>query len=55
MNALYGPKHIEKQRSSGYKSTVYALAEIVDNSIDAGASKVDVHFCEQTIRAESGA
>ena len=48
-------KHIEKQRSSGYKSTVYALAEIVDNSIDAGASKVEVHFCEQTIRAESGA
>ena len=49
MNALYGPKHIEKQRSSGYKSTVYALAEIVDNSIDAKAKKIDVHFCEKTI------
>ena len=42
MNNLYGPKFIEKQRSSGYKSTIHAMAEIVDNSVDAKATKVDI-------------
>ena len=55
MNTLYGPKHIEKQRSSGYKSTVYAIAEIVDNSIDAKADEIDIHFCERTVQGNSSA
>lgn len=32
-----GERFIESMRSSGYKDTSYALAELVDNSIDAGA------------------
>lgn len=44
MNNLYGPKFIEKQRSSGYKSTIHAMAEIVDNSVDANATKIDIIF-----------
>lgn len=42
MNNLYGPKFIEKQRSSGYKSTIHAIAEIVDNSFDAKATKIEI-------------
>jgi len=42
MNNLYGPKFIEKQRSSGYRSTIHAMAEIVDNSVDAAATKIDI-------------
>lgn len=47
MNNLYGPKFIEKQRSSGYKSTVYAMAEIIDNAIDAGAKNIEIIFVEK--------
>ncbi len=48
MNDLYGNKFIEKQRSSGYKSTIYAMAEIVDNSVDAKAKKIELILEEQT-------
>lgn len=41
-NNLYGSNFIEQQRKSGYKSTIYAMAEIVDNSVDAGATQVDI-------------
>ncbi len=47
MNNLYGSKYIEKQRRSGYKSTIYAMAEIVDNSVDAKASRIDLIFVEE--------
>ena len=47
MNNLYGSKYIEKQRRSGYKSTIYAMAEIVDNSVDAEASRIDLIFVEE--------
>jgi hypothetical protein len=46
MNQLYGVKYLENQRSSAYKSTVYAMAEIVDNSVDAKASKIQIIFSE---------
>ena len=45
-NRLYGSNYITSQRSSGYKSTIYSMAEIVDNSVDAGATKVDILFIE---------
>ena len=46
MNDLYGIKFIEKQRSSGYKSTIYAMAEIVDNAVDAKATEINIAFVE---------
>ena len=33
---------VEAMRDSGYKSTNHALAELIDNSIDAGASTVEL-------------
>lgn len=47
MNNLYGNQFIEKQRSSGYKSTIYAMAEIVDNSVDAQANEIDIILVEE--------
>ena len=47
MNQLYGVKYLENQRSSAYKSTVYAMAEIVDNSVDAKASEINIVFSEK--------
>lgn len=34
-------------RDSGYKSTAAALAEIVDNAIESGATKVQIHITRQ--------
>jgi len=42
MNNLYGNNFVQKQRASGFKSTIYAMAEIVDNSVDAGATNIDI-------------
>ena len=47
MNELYGSHFIERQRSSGYRSTVYAMAEIVDNSVDAKASEIKIVLSEK--------
>lgn len=33
---------VEAMRDSGYKSTAHALAEIVDNSLEAGATSVEI-------------
>lgn len=38
---------IEAMRDSGYKNTAYALAELIDNAVQAGASQVEV-FCVET-------
>jgi hypothetical protein len=46
-NNLYGTEFIERQRSSGYKSTIYAIAELVDNSVDAGANNIDIVIVEK--------
>jgi hypothetical protein len=45
-NKLYGSGFVGSLRSSGYKSTIYSMAEIVDNSVDAKASKIDIIFIE---------
>ena len=42
-----GGKFIESMRSSGYKDTSYAIAEIVDNSIDAKAKHVEILCVEK--------
>ena len=45
-------KALESQRSSGYRSTAYALAELIDNAFDAEARHVKVVFLEK--RDEQG-
>lgn len=37
---------VKAMRDSGYKNTAYALAELIDNSIDAQAREVEVFACE---------
>jgi len=40
-------KALESQRSSGYRNTAYALAELIDNAFDATAQQVKVVFFEK--------
>lgn len=44
------PPHlaVKAMRDSGYKNTAYALAELIDNSVQAGATCVDVVCVEKT-------
>lgn len=39
---------IKSLRDSGYKNAAYALAELVDNSVQAGATNIDIYLCEAT-------
>ncbi|MEV0712737.1 ATP-binding protein [Nocardia aurea] len=41
---------VKAMRDSGYKNTAYALAELIDNSIDAHATLVEVFVCESPIK-----
>ena len=44
---VFGGDHIVKSmRSSGYKNTAYALAELIDNSVEAKAKNIEV-LCAQ--------
>ena len=51
MNNLYGPEYILKERASGYKSTSYAIAEIVDNSVDANSRNIEIYLVDEIIRS----
>ena len=42
MASIIGPKYLEKVRSSDYKNSTYAIAEIIDNSVDAGAKNIEL-------------
>jgi hypothetical protein len=44
---------VKAMRDSGYKNTAYALAELIDNSIDATAELVEVFACEAPVKVES--
>lgn len=44
-----GGQFLESIRSSGYKNVARALAELVDNSIQAGASDVDILVSEHEV------
>jgi hypothetical protein len=48
-NSLYGKNFIKMLKSSGYKSSIYAMAEIVDNSVDAGATNIDIIFIQNEV------
>lgn len=52
-NLFQGPRFTEAMRSSGYKDTSYAVAELVDNSIDAGAKHVEI-ICKETWNHATG-
>ena len=52
-NNLYGNQFIEKLVNSGYKSPIYAMAEIIDNSVDAKAKNINITFVEEQ-RLEGG-
>lgn len=52
-NSLYGNRFIEKLVSSGYKNPTYAMAEIIDNSVDAKAKNIDIILVEE-ITKEGG-
>ena len=47
-NIFSGDKFLESLRSGGYKNTSYAIAELVDNSIDAGAKNIEI-LCQDKI------
>ena len=40
------PSFIQATRDSGYKSTAAAISELVDNSLEAGASRIDITLAE---------
>ena len=40
--SIIGANFLEKFRSSDYKSSVYAMAEIIDNSVDASATEIEI-------------
>lgn len=44
---------VKAMRDSGYKNTAYALAELIDNSIDAEASLVEVFACESEVHVNT--
>jgi hypothetical protein len=41
---LVGDAFVRGMRDIGYKSTAFAMAELIDNSIQAGATQIDVAF-----------
>lgn len=49
---LFDPSGIESFRSNGYRDTSMALAELIDNSIQAGARKVDILLFEKKMGTE---
>ena len=50
--SIVSPKlTIEAMRDSGYKDTNHALAELIDNSVEAGANLVEVIAVENTTRS----
>ena len=50
---LMGTDNILDLQNNGYKNSVYAIAEIIDNSIQAGANKIDVIIVNDTTQASS--
>ena len=46
--AVFSGAHIAKSmRSIGYKNTIYALAEIIDNSVEAEAKHIEILCAEK--------
>ncbi|WBL25723.1 ATP-binding protein [Zunongwangia sp. HGR-M22] len=50
---LMGTANILDLQNNGYKNSVYAIAEIIDNSIQAGADNIDVIIVNNTNKSSS--
>lgn len=50
---LMGTDNILDLQNNGYKNSVYAIAEIIDNSIQANSEKIDVIIINDTLRHSS--
>ncbi len=50
------PAHlaIQAMRDNGYKNTAYAIAELIDNSLQAGAKNVELLCAEEEIESSKG-
>lgn len=48
-NTLFGPQFIQQLRSSGYKNPIYAMSEIIDNSVDAKSTEIEISIVEQNV------
>ena len=44
---LFGASGVDSLRDNGFKNTAYAVAEIVDNAIQAKATKIDIYLVSQ--------
>ena len=44
---LFGASGVDSLRDNGFKNTAYAVAEIVDNAIQAEATKIDIYLVSQ--------
>lgn len=53
-NILSPEKTVEALRDSGYRNTAYAIAELIDNSIDANATEVEVIVDECPTESKGG-
>ena len=52
MAKIYSRRYLKSQRASGYKSTAWAISELVDNAFDALAPNVEVIFIEKKVRGK---
>jgi len=52
--SIFSPQVIESMRDNGFKSTASALAELIDNSIEAGANKIRVITFEKKSSSRQG-
>ncbi len=50
---LMGTDNILELQDNGYKSTVSAIAEIIDNSIQASSTKIDIVIIKNTTKAQN--
>lgn len=52
---LNGPQTVQSIRDTGYKSTDYAIAELIDNSVQARADNIVVVVVEETVAGKKRA